>query len=224
MRSFTIIDCAQHLEDGTANPEWLKARLGRVTGSTAGDMLSAERVAGKGVRSKLKRKLAMERLTGVGFGKDFQSKAMEQGLQREPEARIAYERATGKLVNSCGFLAHSTLMVGCSPDGYVGDFEGLLSIKCPEPAQHVEYLRIGMEDTDYKRQIVHEQAISGARWHDFVSWCPEPCIPEPMQLVVIRFSRNDVEIKKHQDALDAFLVEVEAEYLSMKLYVEGMAS
>lgn len=223
-RAFTVIDCAQHLEDGTANPEWIAARLGRVTGSCASDMLAVERSAGKGMRSKLKRRLAMERLTGQPFGKDFQSRAMEQGLRREPDARMAYERATNTLVMSCGFVSHTTMLSGCSPDGVVNDFEGLLSIKCPEPAQHLEYLRIGMEDTDYQRQIVHEQFNTGALWHDFVSWCPEPCIPERMRLVVIRFKRNDIEIKQHADALSAFLIELEAEYLSLKLFAEGMAS
>lgn len=225
-RSFTVIDCDQHIPDEfggqIANPEWIAARLGRVTGSTAGDMLSVERVAGKGMRSKLKRQLAMERLTGSPFRKDYQSDSMKQGLDREPEARIAYERQTNTLVMSCGFVAHNTLMAGCSPDGYINDFEGLISIKCPERAQHLEYLRLGMDDTDYLRQIRHEQLITGALWHDFVSYNPE--MPETMRLVVIRIPRNDVELKKHEDSLTAFLVDVEAEYQALRVMRDGIGA
>lgn len=222
MRAFTILDCDQHLEDGTANPEWIAARLGRVTGSTANDMLSVERSAGKGIRSKLKRRLAMERLIGKPLGKDVQTAVMAQGLRREPDARIAYERRTNTVVMSCGFVAHNTMLAGCSPDGYINDFEGLISIKCPEQAQHLEYLRVGMDDTEYLRQIRMEQLITGAKWTDFVSFNPE--MSERIRLVVIRIPRNDIEIKKHEDALAAFLVELETEYLALKTIVEGIGA
>lgn len=222
-RPFTVIDCPQHLEDGiTANPDWLAARLGRVTGTGANDMLAQERVAGKGGRTKLKRRLAMERLTGQPFGKTFANDSMVQGLQREPEARIAYERAKNVIVMTCGFVAHNTWLAGCSPDGYIGDFEGGISIKCPEQFQHLDWLRGGDVDLDYRRQMTHEMLICGFQWIDFVSFNPD--MPERMRLFVKRFERNDIELKKHQDALESFLQEVEAEYLSLKLYAEGMAS
>lgn len=224
MRSdFSIIDVPQHLAGGGANPEWLAARLGRVTGSCATDMLSVERSAGKGMRSKLKRRLAMERLTGKPFGKDYQSDAMKIGLEREPEARLAYERAKNVLVHSTGFLSHNIWHAGCSPDGIVGDFEGSLSIKCPEQIQHLEYLRTGEIDTEYKRQIAHEQLLGGFLWHDFVSYNPEMEI-ERMRLVIIRVPRNDVELHKHRDSLIAFLEEVEAEYLAIKLIRDGIGA
>lgn len=217
--NFTVIDCAQHLENGAANPEWIAARLGRVTGSCANDMLAEERKAGKGMRSKLKRRLAMERLTGKPFGKDYQSGAMRQGLDREPEARLAYERAKNVLVHSTGFLSHNVWLAGCSPDGIVGDFEGGLSIKCPEQVQHLEYLRTGEIDTEYQRQIAHEQLTGGFLWHDFVSYNPEMAI-DRMRLVIIRVTRNDVELKKHEQSLVAFLEELQAEYLFLRKYAE----
>lgn len=223
MPDFTVLDCPQHLDDGTANPAWIAARLGRVTGSCANDMLSQERVAGKGMRTKLKRRLAMERLTGQPFGKDYQSGAMKQGLDREPEARLAYERKENLLVMTCGFVSHNTWLAGCSPDGVIGDFEGALSIKCPEHAQHIDYLRGGLDaiDTEYRRQIAHEQLIAGFKWHDFVSFHPE--VPKWMRLVVIRVKRNEVELKKHEDSLVAFLAELDAEYQALKTMAEGFA-
>lgn len=221
-RPFTVLDCDQHLEDGTANPDWIAARLGLVTGSNASDMLAAERVAGKGMRSKLKRRLAYERLTGQPFGKDVQTAAMAQGLRREPEARIAYERLTNTVVMSCGFVAHNVYRAGCSPDGYINDFEGLVSIKCPEQAQHLEYLRVGVTDAEYLRQMDHEKLITGALWHDFVSFNPE--MTEKMRLVVIRIGRNDIDLKKHEDALIAFQLDLDTEYLALKTIVDGIGA
>lgn len=219
--AFTLIDVPQHLDDGiTANPEWLAARIARVTGSTANDMLAE----GKGVsRRNLKMRLVAEHLTGrVQDGKDFQSRAMEQGLKREPEAIVAYECREKVAVNRVGFVSHCELFAGCSPDGYVGDFDGLVSVKCPELPQHIDWIRGGGIDLKYMRQIRHEQFITGALWTDFVTYNPE--IGEKLALHVIRVPRNEDEIGKHEAALRAFLKEVEAEYLSLKVMAEGLGA
>lgn len=222
VRNFTVIDCAQHLDDNvTPNPEWLAARIARVTGSAANDMLAE----GKGLsRRNLKMRLVAEHMTGKAYEKDFQSRSMEQGLKREPDARLAYERRHNVLVQTVGFISHNELFAGCSPDGYIGNFEGLVSIKCPELPQHLEWLRGGVKSIDlrYRRQIEHELFVTGALWTDFVSYNPE--IGEKLDLVVIRVERDDVAIAKHEAALRAFLAEVEAEYLSLKIIRDGMGA
>ena len=219
MRNFTVIDCPQHLEDGiTANPEWLAARVARVTGSSADAMLAK----GQGVsRRNLKIRLVAEHLTGKSHGKDFQSDAMEQGLKREPEAIFAYERARNVVVNRCGFVAHTELFAGCSPDGYVGDFGGLVSVKCPELPQHLDWLRGGKIDLKYLRQITHELFVTGAAWADFVSYNNE-LGDNKLALFVKRIERNADEMEAHEKELRAFLAEVEAEYLSLKLMRDGI--
>lgn len=219
MRNFTVIDVPQHFENGEPNPEWLAARIARVTGSSANDFLAE----GKGVsRRNLKMKLVAEHLTGKAYDKDFSSRAMENGLKREPAAIFAYERERSVIVNRVGFLSHGELFAGCSPDGYVGDFEGLISVKCPEVPQHLDWLRGGKIDLKYLRQIIHEQWVTGAAWHDFVSYNPE--VGERLQLAVIRVPRNEKDIADHDSALRAFLKEVEAEYLSLKMFRDGLGT
>lgn len=219
-RAFTVIECDQHLEDGvTPNPEWLAARICRVTGSSADAMLAG----GKGVsRRNLKIRLVAEHMTGRPHGKDFSNDSMEQGLKREPDAIFAYERTRNVIVNRCGFVSHTELFAGCSPDGYVGDFEGLVSAKCPELPQHLDWLRGGAIDLKYRRQITHEQFITGAAWTDFVSFNPE--LGDKLSLFVKRFDRNSDEIAAHEKELRAFLAEVEAEYLSLKLIRDGIGA
>jgi hypothetical protein len=221
VREFTVLDFAQHLEDGTANPEWVAARLGRITGTGANAMLSKPKVAGEGMRANLVIQLALERATGQKCGKDFQSDAMEDGLHFEGDGRFAYERQTGQIVLQAGFLSHTTLMAGASIDGYVGDFEGLVSIKCPYAATHWDTIRGGTIKLAYMRQIIHEQWLTGALWTDFVSY--NPTFREPLRLSVHRINRNDDAIAQHHAAVVAFLAEVDAAHDYMLTLERGFA-
>lgn len=214
MANFDILDFAQHLEDGSANPAWLASRLGRITGTGANAMLSKPKVAGEGMRANLVIQLALEQHTGRKCGKDFQTEAMEDGLQLEPEARSAYECRTGKLVDEVGFCSHRSLMAGASIDGYVNDFEGLVSIKCPYAATHWDTLNSGTIKLAYMRQIVHEQWLTGALWTDFVSY--SPAFKERSQLKIIRVERNEQAIEQHDAAVMAFLAEVDAAVQAMR--------
>lgn len=214
-RAFDIINVEQR------TPEWIAARLGRVTGSTANDFLAKEREVGKGMRSKLRVRLALERITGKSFESDFQSEAMDEGIRLEPEALLAYRVQTGQFTETTGFLQHTELMAGCSLDAHIGDFEGLVSIKCPKRLTHLDTLlkrdkarKAGTPESDgipadYMRQIVHEQFVSGARWTDYVSFNPD--FPGSLALCIIRVERDEKVIEAHELALRLFLTEVENE-------------
>jgi hypothetical protein len=222
-RRFTVYDMPQHLEDGTtANPDWLAARLGRVTGSTADAMLAKGRSkdAESVQRRDLRLKLALERLTGKTLEKKRQTDAMFRGLQLEPEARAVYESVKGVLLDQCGFIAHNDLMAGCSVDGYYGDFEGLVSIKCPEWAAHLGTLRRGEIELGYMRQIVHEQFVTGALWTDFVSYNPD--FDGKLQMAIIRVKRQPDAIEQHEVEVRRFLDEVQTEYDALVTLRDGV--
>lgn len=216
MRNFILLDFPQHLEDHTPNPEWVKARLGRITGTGANAMLSKPKVPGEGMRANLTIQLALEQFTGqkATVGKDFQSDAMEDGLHLEPDARFEYEKQTGQVVLQAGFLSHTTLMAGASIDGFINDFEGLVSIKCPYQATHWDTVNGGTIKLAYMRQIIHEQWLTGAQWTDFVSF--NPCFKGNTRLKVIRVPRNETAIAQHDSQVMAFLAEVDAALQSMR--------
>src|SRR5688572_24865265 len=115
-------------------PEWEALRVGRLTGSAA-DALIAVRKRGTGelkAKIDLRQRLVCERLTGrSGESSGFKSDAMLRGCEMEPQAFAAYESETGQLVTRVGFVSHNTLLAGCSPDGFVGEWEGLIELKCP---------------------------------------------------------------------------------------------
>src|SRR5437879_4169734 len=119
-RGFTVVTAEQRSD------EWHRARLGRLTGSRAADMLATVKSGEAASRRNLRTQLVLERLTGRVQETGFVSAAMQQGIDREADAYAAYEALTGQHLVRTGFLRHDTLMVGCSLDGHAGDFESLI--------------------------------------------------------------------------------------------------
>src|SRR5438876_368561 len=106
-------------------PEWHALRLGKLTGSAANDMLATIKSGEAAARRNLRARLFLERLTGKTTEGGFTSPAMQQGIDREPDARALYQDCLQQDVHEYGFLGHDDLMAGCSPDGIVGEFEGV---------------------------------------------------------------------------------------------------
>lgn len=190
-------------------PEWYAARVGKLTGSAAGDMLARIKTGEAAARRDLRTRLVCERLTGHSQEDGFVSPAMQHGIDKEADAFAAYEALTGTLVNRVGFLAHDTLPAGCSPDGEVGGYVGILELKCPKSATHLKYLRTGSVPPDYLPQITHNLWITGAQWCDFASF--DDRFPPSLQLFRVRVERNQAEIDAYELMARAFLNEVDAE-------------
>lgn len=203
---FTVIDCEQRSE------AWFKARCGRLTGSHAGDLLSNGR-GGKesAARRDLRALVLSERLTGVQLEADFDSRALKHGREREPAARGAWEAETGLLIQSTGFISAVDHMVGCSLDGHVGDFEGVLELKCPNSRQHLAYLRGKAVPEDYIDQLRHNVWLTGAKWGEFASF-DDRFVKEELQLFrAPRMTREELEVNKYEDAVMRFLAEINVE-------------
>ena len=199
-RAFTVVDVPQR------TPEWFAARLGRVTGSVASDMLAKTKTGWGASRENLKWRLVLERMTNRPQEPTFTSAAMQAGIEREASAIAAYEAHTGLLVQTCGFLRHDSLMVGASLDGYLGDYETLISIKCRQPKAHAEHLLTRRIPADALAQMRHELWLTGAKAHQYVSFNPD--FPEHLQLMVKRVQRDDKYIKVLALAVEQFLAEV----------------
>jgi hypothetical protein len=195
-------------------PEWYAARVGRLTGSVAGDMLARIKTGEAAARRDLRTRLVVERLTGQSAEDAFVSPAMQHGIDTEAAAFAAYESSTGSLVNRVGFLAHDTLPAGCSPDGEVGGFMGILELKCPKSATHLKYLRAGTVPSDYLPQITHNLWITGAQWCDFASF--DDRFPLSLQLFRVRVELNQTDIDAYELMARAFLTEVETELAELQ--------
>ena len=184
---------------------WKQARLGRVTASRVADVVAKTRTGWGASRANYMAQLVAERLTGEQ-AETYSNAAMAWGLEKEPEARAAYEFRTDVDVVKCGFIDHPNLnMTGASPDGFVGD-DGLLEIKCPNTANHIETLKGRAVPSKYVLQMQWQMACTGRQWNDFVSF--DPRMPEHMRLFVRRVPRDERLITELSGEIIAFLVEV----------------
>lgn len=191
------------IEQGT--PEWHQLRLGKVTASRVSDVMAKIKTGESASRKNYRAELVVQRLTGMP-SESFTNAAMEWGTATEPMARIAYQIAKGVLVEQVGFIEHPTIaMFGCSPDGLVHD--GMIEIKCPNSATHIEYLTDNKAPAKYINQMQCQMAVTGRKWCDFVSF--DPRLPEDLQLFVVRVPRDDKYIGTMEVEVVEFLTEVE---------------
>ena len=184
--------------------EWFAARLGKVTASRVADVLAKIKSGESASRKNYKMELVVQRLTNK-VGESFTNAAMEWGTEQEPFARMAYEAHTGTFVKEEGFVDHPTIEgFGCSPDGIVG--EGLIEIKCPNTATHIETVLENKAPSKYIPQMQAQMACTGAKWCDFVSF--DPRVPEDLQLFVVRVDRDQEYIDAMEVEVKQFLSEV----------------
>ena len=148
--------------------------------------------------------LIIARLTGMMLLDNFTSPAMQWGIETEPEARKQYESETLNIVEECGFIP-LTDDVGCSPDGLIGE-DGLLEIKCPNSATHIETLITGKVDRKYFLQIQFQLWVTGRKWCDFVSY--DPRWPVELRLYIQRIGRDEEMIAEIKKEVDLFLEEM----------------
>lgn len=196
------IECAQ----GT--PEWLAARAGKVTASRISDVMAKIKTGEAADRRNYKAQLVAEILTGQPQESGFTNEAMRWGTEQEPFARAAYETRAGVLVDQVGLIIHPSIERGAaSPDGLV-DPDGMVEIKCPNTATHLDYLIAGEVPPKYQPQMLWQMACAGRDWCDFVSF--DPRLPEHLQLFVKRFPRDDKRIAEIDGEVRAFLAEVDA--------------
>lgn len=185
--------------------EWLLARSGIPTASQFDQLITPkwEQRTGEMPRTYLAAKLA-EYWQGGPLA-SFNSFDMEQGSILENEAIPWYELEYGEQVDRVGFCTTDDGLIGCSPDGLIGD-DGGIEIKCPSVTTHVKYLMAGVLPPEYAAQVHGSMFVTGRSWWRFLSYCRH--FP-PFMLHVQR----DVEI---QEAIGGALYDFLARFQQAK--------
>lgn len=191
---------------------WYAARLGKVTASRVADVVTRTKTGWGASRANYMAELVAERLTGKPAEK-FTNAAMQWGIDNEAEARTAYEFWTDSAVEQTGFVPHPSIrMSGASPDGLVGS-DGLVEIKCPNTATHIDTLLGQSVPQKYVLQMQWQMACSGRQWCDFASY--DLRLPEAMQLFVARVMRDDKAIASLESDVVEFLAELDAKVAAL---------
>lgn len=199
------------MNQGTA--EWLAARAGLITASRIADLMAKTKAGESASRANYRAQLVAERLTGKPQ-ESFSNSAMQWGTDQEPMARSAYEIRHGEMIEQVGLILHSSIpLTGASPDGLIGD-NGLIEIKCPNTATHIEYAVSGKPPTKYLLQMLWQMECTGREWCDFVSY--DPRMPADMQLFIVRVNRDDKRIKEICDEVMKLNVEIEEQIIKLK--------
>lgn len=203
MRTFTVADVPQR------SPEWFAARLGRVTGSRASDVLATIKTGEAAARRDYRLQLVCERLTGQSQESAYLNADMQWGIDHEDEAIGALEAERGEFIQRTGFLAHDELMAGASLDGHIGDFDEIVEVKNPKTATHVRWLRAGVVPPEHMAQIRHGVWLTGAKMATFASY--DPRLPDRLRLFVARINASNLELDAYEKALRSFLLTVDME-------------
>ncbi len=179
--------------------EWLDARRGRITGSQF--KVTRDRLK-SGDYSKAARLYAMDTARERCGGKAadvYVNSAMRFGTEQEPLARVAYEDATGLLVEEVGFAFTTDGKFGVSVDGLV-DADGMVEIKTMVSSDTLFRAVVERDHSDYIDQINGAMWLLNRKWCDLILWAPD--LPEH-RMTVVRINRDD-------DAIDALVADLVA--------------
>jgi hypothetical protein len=132
-----IVHSPYEAEQGTE--AWLKLRMGKVTASELGNLITDT--------GSLRKRDAGMRMTYI-YGKcaeafrgqalpGFSSFVTEQGIELELQARATLSDILKSEIAHVGFVEREDMPLGCSPDGVIYDGAGFMltgcEIKCPQP-------------------------------------------------------------------------------------------
>lgn len=185
---------------------WFQSRLGRVTASRVADVIAKTKSGYSASRDNYMAQLICERLTGQQ-GESFTNAAMQHGTETEPLARSAYEAHSDVMVEEVGFVQHPKIeQAGASPDGLVGLF-GMLEIKCPNTATHIDTLLSQTVPTKYITQMQWQMRCCERQWCDFVSF--DPRLPQDLQLFVKRVDFDAAYVATLEEEVNLFLKELD---------------
>jgi putative phage-type endonuclease len=185
---------------------WFQSRMGKVTASRVADVIAKTKTGYSTSRDNYMAQLVCERMTGT-VAESFTNAAMEWGTTQEPYARAAYESLKDVLVDEVAMITHPTIeQAGASPDGLVGD-DGLIEIKAPQTATHIDTLLSQTVPSKYITQMQWQMACTERSWCDFVSF--DPRMSDGLQLFVKRVPRDDAYIQMLEEEVKKFLTELD---------------
>lgn len=200
-------DEVEFIDVDQRSEEWHALRSGIPTASRFADIMAGG--DGKG-RTGYLRQLAGEILSGEP-AEMFQTKAMQRGIEMEPEIRDWYERTKFADLKQIGFVKRTVrrsfardFVIGCSPDSQVGERRGL-EIKTEKPELLVARLESGARGfpSEHRAQLQGTMLV---------------CDWEEMDLVIgygrmpkaeFTLMRDDVYIARLLDELERFSYDLE---------------
>lgn len=199
-------DLILNVEQGS--DEWKKARLGVITASEFGKIITPSGSKSKSANEYMG-KLIAEHITGEQQD-NYCSDDMARGNELEHKARLFFEAIKDVTVDEVGMVfKDSDKNIACSPDGLLPltsydedngfDFycEGL-EIKCPKLANHISYVISDQMPKKYIPQVQGSIWTTGADGWWFMSYHPD------YKPLIIFVERDNAYIEKMEKIILSF--------------------
>lgn len=201
-------NAAQHTLD------WYRCRLGCITGSNVGLIMSSGKTKDKFFSDKAQDylyDLVFERTLNPNIVENDElfelylnqvnasSKAMQWGTEQEANARELYYKTTGRKMVEVGSCKHPTMpFFASSPDGYYYNEDTgeklCLEVKCLGRREYIKYLDFVLDadalkkhNPQYYYQCHAHMMVTGASATDFVIYNPFQTIP----INIVRIPKDD---------------------------------
>lgn len=179
--------------------EWMALRRGVVSASKFATFVTPKtlKLSASQTATTARMKLLAEWLSGK-HDDEYVSDWMSRGFMLQPEAIDWYEmRADVDVDQSAGFIyLNDERLVGCSPDGLIGD-DGGLEVKCPSGGVHMTFLLSLEVPEAYVPQVQGSMWVTGRKWWDFVSYHPD------MPSAKVRVERDEAYIEGLANGIEA---------------------
>jgi hypothetical protein len=92
--------------------------------------------------------------------------------------------------------------------------DGLIEIKCPNTATHIQTLLDQKIPQKYETQMLWQMECTERKWCDFVSF--DPRMPEDLKGYVKRFERDDKRLDEIRTMVADFIGELEDKLTALK--------
>lgn len=201
-----LLDCEQ------GGLIWKNARTGLPSASRFKDVNTEPRSKAdkeKGVLSATAKSYMLELIAEIVTGKQVElfGKPLDWGKDNEKKAQAEYAFERGVTVDEVGICITDDMLIGASPDGFIGT-EGGLEIKCPyNSANHIATVIAGEMPKEHMAQVQGNMLVNDRLWWDFVSY--DPRIEGKGRLFITRIYRDEEYIAKLQEKLTAFIIEMQ---------------
>ncbi len=153
------------------SPDWYTLRRGVITSSIVGDLITPTgKIANNATSRACLAELLAQRLTGFS-DTGFVTFDMQRGIDDESYARALYA-VQRDAVREIGFVTREVVpgvVIGCSPDGLVGN-DGGIEIKSRRPKIQIATILAGVVPGENIMQIQTCMLITGRTWWDYISY------------------------------------------------------
>ncbi len=186
---------------------WYQAKAGLPSAGSADKIVTSTGSPSKQAQDYIYQ-LAGEKIIGR-IDESYTSFAMQQGIDREGEARGLYELVSGQRVRQVALVyKDASKSVSCSPDGIL-ELSGI-EIKCPMLKTHVKYLLDGKLPTAYFQQVQFSMWVCGFDTWIFMSYYPG------IEPLIITVKRDKEFIEKLEVEMVKFIKELNRVYAELK--------